>query len=118
MKKILLLLIISYGFYHWYSNNNSGVPHYYGEAHNDLIMYSLTTCGYCKQKAQELRAENIAFQEYYIDQDSEKMNELNSKLADAGFKPQGYGTPIFDVRGVMLPNNPSLSSIKKYLYDD
>ena len=118
MKKILLLLVIAYGSYHWYTNNSGGDAHYYGETHNDLIMYSLTTCGYCKKKAQELRAENIAFREYYIDQDREKMNELNNKLTDAGFRPQQYGTPIFDVRGVMLPNNPSLSAIKKHLYDD
>jgi hypothetical protein len=39
----------------------------YGESHNQLIMYSLTRCGICKQKAKVLRKENIAFTEYFID---------------------------------------------------
>ena len=78
-------------------------------------MYSLTTCGFCKQKARELKNENIAFKEYFIDKDSQKRDELNSKLSKAGFKPKGYGTPIFDAYGVMLPNNPDISLIKQQI---
>ena len=114
MKKIILLFLITYGSYHWYSNNND-MAGSYGEPHNELIMYSLTTCGYCKQKVKELNKENIAFKEYFIDKDNKKMKELNDKLAKAGFKPKGYGTPIFDVQGVMLPNNPKMSVIKSKL---
>ena len=47
-------------------------------------MYSLTTCGFCKAKARELRSERIAFKEYYIDKDKQRQDELNDKLQKAG----------------------------------
>lgn len=115
MKKFILLFAITGVLYYWYANDKSASPATYGEAHNELIMYSLTSCGFCKQKARELHAQNITFTEYFIDKDSDKMQELNEKLAGAGFKPKGYGTPIFDVHGVMLPNNPSMAKIKEHL---
>lgn len=80
-----------------------------------IIMYSLSTCGYCKQKVKELRQRNIAFTEYFIDKDSSRLDELNSKLAKAGFSPRSFGTPIMDVYGVMLPNNPSMDVIQQHL---
>jgi glutaredoxin len=113
MKKILFLILIA-GIYQWYSSSNE-VAKEYGKPHNELIMYSLTTCGYCKQKARQLKGENIAFTEYFIDKDKKRMTELNKKLTAAGFKPKSYGTPIFDVHGVMLPNNPKMSLIKEKL---
>ena len=79
------------------------------------IMYSLTTCGYCKTKREELHKNNISFTEYFIDKDNARQEELNQKLAKAGFQPRGYGTPIFDVYGVMLPNNPPLKKIVKHI---
>jgi glutaredoxin len=74
-------------------------------------MYSLTTCGYCKQKAKELKAAGIPYIEYYIDEDRKRSDELNEKLTRSGYPPGGYGTPIFDAYGYMLPNNPSVSKI-------
>jgi glutaredoxin len=114
MNKIIILSLIAFGAYQLYSNN-SDMSASYGEPHDELIMYSLTTCGYCKQKVKELKRENIVFKEYYIDKDIKKMEELNSKLTKAGFKPKSYGTPIFDAHGVMLPNNPEMSLIKSTL---
>ena len=115
MKKIIILCLVVYGAFQWYSNSNNNLSRSYGEPHNELIMYSLTTCGFCKQKAKELKEENIVFTEYYIDTDSKKMKELNAKLTKAGFKPKSYGTPIFDVHGTMLPNNPKMTLIKSKL---
>ena len=43
--------------------------------------------------------------------------ELNTKLSHAGFKPKSYGTPILDVHGIMLPNNPKLSLIKSTMQE-
>ena len=80
-----------------------------------LIMYSLTTCGYCTQKRKELHREKIRFTEYFIDKDGRRREEMTRKLDSAGFTPGGYGTPIFDVYGMMMPNNPPLSDIKKEL---
>lgn len=118
MKKIIFISLIAFGAYQWYSSSNTDSTGRYAEAHNELIMYSLTTCGYCKQKARELRQENIVFTEYFIDKDKDRRDELNSKLRNAGFEPKRYGTPIFDVHGVMLPNNPKMSLIKSKLQDN
>jgi glutaredoxin len=115
LKKIAFILIISFGFYKWYASEHAGTASVVAVHHNDLIMYSLTTCGFCKQRAEDFRNENIRFIEYYIDQDPKRNNELTEKLAKAGFTPQNYGTPILDVHGVMLPNNPSMDKIKKIL---
>ena len=115
MKKIIIILAIIYAGFNWYTTSNNDLAASYGEPHNELIMYSLTTCGYCKQKVKELNNENIVFTEYFIDKDRNKMDELNNKLSKAGFKPKSYGTPIFDVHGTMLPNNPKMSLIKSNL---
>ncbi|VAW66195.1 hypothetical protein MNBD_GAMMA09-3445 [hydrothermal vent metagenome] len=115
MKKIIFLLLISYGAFQWYTASYGEHSGEQTKTPNKLIMYSLTTCGYCKQKVKQLNKENIKFTEYFIDTDKDKMDELNSKLINAGFKPQRYGTPIFDVHGVMLPNNPDMSLIKARL---
>ena len=117
MRDMILIAVIAIALYVFYpdSNADTALVARYGEPHNELIMYSLTTCGFCKRKAKELRQENIAFTEYFIDKDKSKMDELNAKLKKAGFKARGYGTPLFDVHGYMLPNNPSMDKIKKYL---
>jgi glutaredoxin len=85
------------------------------ERHEDVVMYSLSTCGHCKRMAQQLRDEGIPFTERLIDRDPAANEELNKKLAKAGFPPQSYGTPIMDVKGRMLPNNPGIGRVKQYL---
>ena len=117
MKKIIIICLVMYAAFQWYTNGNNDLAGRYGEPHNELIMYSLTTCGFCKQKVKQLKKENIVFKEYFIDKDKKRMDELNAKLTKAGFKPKSYGTPLFDVHGVMLPNNPSMDKITKYLQD-
>ncbi len=75
-----------------------------------IVMYSLTTCGFCNQKRAELHARGVPFVEYFVDNDMAKRNELFEKLRAAGHSG-GVGTPTFEVNGRMLPNNPSLDSI-------
>jgi len=111
MKKYILYFVIGYAIFTWYQDYNT-FDDSTGSSHDKLIMYSLTTCGFCKQKAQELRSENIPFTEYFIDKDSSRNRELTEKLNKAGFKPKSYGTPIFDAYGTMLPNNPDISKIR------
>ena len=115
-KKILiaLLVIALYQGYRLFNKQElSGVA----GVHDEVIMYSLTTCGYCKAKALDLKAAGIDFTEYYIDKDIKRRDELNQKLERAGFPPRSYGTPILDVHGTVLPNNPSLASIRKYMHE-
>lgn len=118
MLKILLFLLFAFGAFNTYQHQFGKIQQANTQTHNQLIMYSLTTCGYCKQKVRELKNENIPFTEYFIDKDKKHMEELNTKLTQAGFKPQRYGTPIFDVHGTILPNNPKMSLIKSYLSDN
>jgi len=46
------------------------------------------------------------------------LSELNEKLTRAGFKPENYGTPVFDGHGVMLPNNPEMTLIKSTMQEN
>ncbi len=114
MNKVLIgLLIVLAGYSAVKAMRPAGQS--YGERHNEVIMYSLTTCGYCKLMAKNLKEEGIAFSERYIDTDPAAMNELTDKLARAGYEPRGFGTPIMDVHGYMLPDNPSMRSVKRRL---
>lgn len=116
MKKFIFILLIGYGAFNWYQQHEKVSDGYrYGEAHNQLIMYSLTTCGYCKLKVKQLKQENIAFTEYFIDVDSKRKEELFAKLQKSGYPSRSIGTPTFDVHGTMLPNNPDMSVIKTAL---
>ncbi len=102
-------------FYYWWSHSNEEPLAGNIEPHNEVIMYSLTTCGYCKAKAREMEAAGIDYQEYYMDRDAGRKKELNVKMRRAGFPPRNWGTPILDVKGTILPGNPSLARIQKYL---
>jgi len=116
MKKFIFILLIGYGAFNWYQHHDSVSNGYsYGEPHNEIIMYSQTTCGYCKLKVKQLKQENIAFTEYFIDVDSKRKEELFDKLEKAGYPSRSFGTPTFDVQGTMLPNNPDMSVIKEAL---
>jgi len=114
MKKLLIILVI-FGAYKLWGNFNDEPPVQRVASHDEVIMYSLTTCGYCRQKAGELDAAGIRYTEYFIDKDAGRRDELTGKLQNAGFEPRRWGTPILDVKGVILPNNPSLEKIKEYL---
>jgi glutaredoxin len=114
MKKLLILLLC-FGAYKLWSDYGGGGPSGQLSAHDEVIMYSLTTCGYCRQKADQLDAAGIEYVEYFIDSDSRRKDELTNKLKQAGFAPRAWGTPILDVHGTMLPNNPSLEKIRQHL---
>ena len=107
------MLLIGFGAYKVFSERGADGLSHVAVAHDEVIMYSLTTCGFCKQKARELKQEGIVFIEYFIDKDRKRKKELNTKLSQAGYKPKSYGTPIMDVHGVMLPNNPAISKIRQ-----
>lgn len=113
-----LIAIITCVVYFFSLEQQAGEEKVHQTGSNDptrVIMYSLTTCGYCKEKVKLLRRDNIAFTEYFIDRDANRADELNRKLAKAGFAPRSYGTPIMDIYGVMLPNNPDMKTIHRHL---
>jgi hypothetical protein len=84
-------------------------------AHGELIMFSLTTCGFCQQKRAELKAAGIPFTEFFLDKDNESARLLHLRMREQGINTAYYGTPTFDVGGRILPNNPTLPEIRKHL---
>jgi len=114
VKKILII-VLAVGMFQGYRHFNKQELSGFVEAHDEVIMYSLTTCGYCKTKAKSLEEAGIKFTEYYIDEDAARFDELDEKLQRAGLSARDYGAPILDVRGTILPNNPSMGTIRKYM---
>jgi glutaredoxin len=115
MKKLFILLLF-FGAYNLWGHFGDGAPEQQlAHSHDEVIMYSLTTCGYCKLKASELDEAGIFYKEYFIDKNVKRRDELTTKLKQAGFAPKSWGTPILDVKGMMMPNNPSLKKIREYL---
>lgn len=86
------------------------------DAHRDrIVMYSLTTCGYCTEKRRQFEHMGVRFTEYMIDEDAAAEDRLNAQLQRAGITG-AIGTPILEVNGQILPNNPSLSILAHHLY--
>lgn len=75
-----------------------------------IVMYSLTTCGYCVELRHKFEANGIPFVEHFVDTDPARMEELMGKLQAARHQG-GVGTPTLEVNGTMMPNNPPLEAI-------
>ena len=112
MKKIIFIFFVI-GVTYWWQHREPETIRV--TAHDQVIMYSSTTCGFCKAKGRELRQAGIPFIEYYIDKDTKRRDELNEKLKQSGLPPRRYGTPILDVKGYMMPGNPKLEKIQEQI---
>jgi len=77
-----------------------------------IVMYSLTTCGYCTELRHIFEANKVPFTEYFIDTDQARQDEMFAKLQATGFSG-GVGTPTLEVNGRMMPNNPPIEQILK-----
>ncbi len=88
----------------------------YDPARDRIVMYSLTTCGYCAAKRQEFDAAGMTYSEYFVDQDQGAAQALNEKLLASGHRGGGVGTPIIEVNGVLLPNNPPMEAISRHFH--
>ncbi len=53
-----------------------------------VIIYSTLTCPYCVHAKNLLKEKGVQFQEYYIDQDSDKRAEMLAKTNGARTVPQ------------------------------
>ena len=85
------------------------------EPGNRVVMYSLTTCGYCVEKRKRLTSAGILFDEVFVDRDPARMNEFNALLAANSIPNGAVGTPTFTVNGKLLVNNPDMAIIKQHL---
>ena len=108
-KRLLILALIGMAYQAW-SNEwrlfDPGNP-----PHDEVIMYSLSTYGNCVVTARALEREGVAYTEYYIDKDLAAENELHRKMQNAGIKTNFYYTPVLDVKGEILSNNPNIERI-------
>ena len=86
--------------------------------HEQLIMYSITGCEYCEVKRSELNRAEIPYVEYVVDQHPVAYSELSEKISLAEFSIKEIGIPDFDVKGTLIPNNPSFIQIQKLIMDN
>ncbi|MBT0960186.1 DUF805 domain-containing protein [Denitromonas iodatirespirans] len=86
----------------------------YDPARDRIVMYSLTTCGYCDLKRAEFDALGVRYREVFIDTDTAAGDAMWAKLRASGWNGGGVGTPTLEVNGVMLPNNPSLERMSQH----
>jgi glutaredoxin len=84
-------------------------------ANNVVVMYSLTTCPYCKKTRAWLTRNNVPFKEYFLDADEARNREFGELLMDKGAPPGGIGTPTLLVNDTLLLNNPSFGEIRRHL---
>lgn len=82
---------------------------------NEVVMYSLTTCPYCREKRQWMEHAGIPFREYFVDTDQARMEELNGLLQAHSVPGGGVGTPVIYVNGDLLVNNPDREEVKRRL---
>ena len=82
---------------------------------NEVVMYSLTTCGYCTQKRGQLTAAGIPFTEIFLDRDEAQHRKFGELLAAHNVPPGGVGTPSFMVNGELMLNNPGMDELKRKL---
>jgi glutaredoxin len=119
MKNLLLVAVLALcgwkAYEHFVLKPRAQEAIFQNAAHDELIMYSLTTCGYCEQKRRELNAAGIKFRERFIDKDKLAGKELREQMRAQGIAGGRIGTPTFDVGGRIMPNNPPLSAIIKHL---
>ncbi len=87
----------------------------YDASRDRIVMYSLSTCGFCAEKRQQFDRMGVRYVELMIDEDPVAEARLNSRLREAGLDSGAIGTPIIEVNGTLLPNNPGFSEIGLHL---
>lgn len=69
-------------------------------ATSDVVLYSTSWCGYCRQTREYLKKKKVAFVERDVEKDEGAAEELSRKAVAAGVRPQGV--PVLDVRGKLI----------------
>lgn len=87
----------------------------YDAGRDRIIMYSLSTCGFCAEKRRQFDSIGVRYTEYLIDEDASAEARLNDRLHRAGLGGGAIGTPIIEVNGTLLPNNPGFGEIGRHL---
>jgi glutaredoxin len=82
---------------------------------NVVVMYSLTTCPYCRATRAMLTRARIPFTEYFMDEDEASSRKFQEILAASGAPPGAVGTPSLVVNDMLLLNNPDFEMITSHL---
>ncbi len=121
MKKTILTILLALGFVSWAYKNKVKTenvkeyfkPSYVSNNHgcrDEVIMYSLTTCGICKGKIIELQKSGVPFRVYNVDTNAKLKNVFFSKARKAGYKKVYY--PIFEVNNKLLSGTTPTYTLK------
>ena len=107
MKKLLLLAIIGLGAWQHFQKSpveNNPIAAEYAALHEEpVILYATDWCGYCRKTRQFLTANQIAYQEYNIEQSTEGRQQYDTL--------GGQGVPLLLVEGEVIRGyNPAAIS--------
>lgn len=111
------MVFVAVAWYAWHQQSTTNGADITGKLApgNQVVMYSLTTCGYCKALRAQMTKAGIPFTEYFMDTDEARKQEFFQLLQTYNAPPGGVGTPSLVVNDALLLNNPSLAEIKKHL---
>lgn len=84
---------------------------------NEIVMYSLTTCSNSSARRASFERQGVAFTEHFVDESQRRNREMWSKLSDAGYSSTRLRTPVVEVNGHILPNNPSMAEIRAHMHE-
>ncbi len=110
MKKVLVLALVICAAYFGYQHFNKVKM----GPNDEIIMYSLSYCKFCKSLSDELNNSGIEFVEYYVEKKKKKRDELTQKLIKNKIPGGSIKMPVVDLGVVILTNRPSLSGIESY----
>ena len=78
---------------------------------NEVVMFSLTTCSYCRSLRARFNRAGVPFTELFVDEserDKQYFFEVLSRYQAPG---GGVGTPSLLVNGILMLNNPDYDDI-------
>lgn len=84
------------------------------EQEHEVIMYSLTTCGYCTAKRKEFDRYGVKYTEHFLDRDRAIVHQVSRKLALLGNTTGNVGTPLFEINGQLIQGNPPIQTLAQY----
>ena len=120
MKKEIFLIIACIAIYSGCDLIEGSSPTYREQGPYDtVVVYSLSKgCWKTKRNSDKLRREleeaEIAFTEYFVNEDREALEQLRDLVRESVPKVSSYTIPAVDVNGNILLNNPSLEEVTSY----
>ncbi|WP_341678660.1 DUF805 domain-containing protein [Niveibacterium sp. SC-1] len=85
---------------------------------DEVILYTVKDDGRCTAKALQLHEAGIAFVERNVEADNAAYDEWIAHARSAGLDGQEMAFPVVYVNGHLLPDDPSMSVIRRYLHDN